>query len=340
MKKFLLYIACVFIPVLTGVAITNYVVDPGEVYSSQSVDKIINGNSKNLNVTNVPDNINDREYKKRLCELYRGKSFDYLVLGHSRSLSISTGMIPNSSILNLWVTNGTLMDYIALYEICKENNISYKHVLLCADPPSLFNANYDNKKWMTFSDYYYKFFDKEKPFNIDFSLFENLFSFSYFQVALKDEEKKEMTYVTTPINDGNTYRNDGSRSYKKEWRDKPQKETDKLAQTEKPPMFSDFNDLSEKKMIIFDSLIHAIHKNGADVLFFCPPYHPIFHERIKNIKGMQDGIKYIEKYAHDHHIRMIGHFNEGNEGFTNFDFYDQVHPRREAVERLLNLYLN
>ena len=295
--------ACVFLPVLAGVAVTNYVVDPGGIYSNQFVDKIIEGISKGLNVTNAPKNINDRYYKKKLCELYKGKTFDYLILGHSRVQTISNEMFDGTSFLNLWVTGGKLEDFVALYEVSKENNIKYKHVIL-------------------------------------FSRLENLFSFSYFQTALKPQKKIEnLKFVPTTDNDDFTYRIDGSRSYDKSYRELSQAKIDRLAKTKMHVMFNDFTKLSEVRMQIFDSLVQAIKKDGIEVMFFCCPYHPLFYKRVEKMKPMNDGIRYIEDYAKKNHILMIGHFNQSEDGFRNKDFYDQVHPHREYVEKLLKQYL-
>ena len=332
--------ACVFLPVLAGVAVTNYVVDPGGIYSNQFVDKIIEGISKGLNVTNAPKNINDRYYKKKLCELYKGKTFDYLILGHSRVQTISNEMFDGTSFLNLWVTGGKLEDFVALYEVSKENNIKYKHVILCADPPSLFNANYGDTNWRELEDFYDRFMNRKKKMHLDFSRLENLFSFSYFQTTLKPQKRiEDLKFVPTTDNDDFTYRIDGSRSYDKSYRELSQAKIDRLAKTKMHVMFNDFTKLSEERMQIFDSLVQAIKKDGIEVMFFCCPYHPLFYKRVEKMKPMNDGIRYIEDYAKKNHILMIGHFNQSEDGFRNKDFYDQVHPHREYVEKLLKQYL-
>ena len=104
-------------------------------------------------------------------------------------------------------------------------------------------------------------------------------------------------------------------------------------------MFNDFTKLSEERMQIFDSLVQAIKKDGIDVMFFCCPYHPLFYKRVEKMKPMSDGIRYIEGYAKKNHILTIGHFNQSEDGFSNKDFYDQVHPHREYVEKLLKQYI-
>lgn len=333
--------ACVFLPVLTGVAVTNYVIDPGEVYSNRFVDKIIEGNSKNFNVTNTPKNINDRAYKTKLCKLYNGKTFDYVILGNSRANSISSEMFPDSSsILNLWVNSGKLEDYLSFYEICKENNIRYKYVVICADPPNLLNENYLDAQWMALEDYCNIFLHKEKEFHLDFSRFENLFSLSYFQTALKTESPEDLKFVATRVNKGRTIRTDGSKSYDTKVRNSSVENSDRMAKTEMPSMFNDFDSVSKERAKIFESLIQAIKDEGADVIFFCCPFHPVFYKRVEGLQGLQDGMRYIEDYAMKNNIPMIGHFNLNDDGYDNKDFIDHFHPRSEYVEKLFKQYFS
>ena len=332
--------ACVFLPVLTGVAVTNYVVDPGDVYRKRYVDKIIEGHGKDLHVTNVPDNIDDRTYKLKLCELNKNKSFDILVIGNSRLLTISSDMFPHSSVLNLALASGKLEDYVAFYQICKQNNIHYDKVFFCADPPTLFNENFQETRWKNIEEYYYGFLNQEKGFDIDFSRFENLFSLSYFQTAVKEKKSKDMAFVNTPVNKGKTYRKDGSLNYKRAVREMSLEAIDGMARTEMLSMFNDFESLSEERKQLFDTLIQTFKKDGVEVLFFRSPYHPIFYKRIENIQGMKEGMEYMENYAKDNHIQMIGHFNPVEDSLSNKDFYDHVHPRSETMERLIMKYLS
>lgn len=330
-------------PILIGVAITNYVVDPSNLYSKLE-DRIIEGHRRNLNVTIKTQNIDDRTYKLKLCELYRGKSFDYLILGHSRVFTISSEMFPHSSVLNLWLSGGKIEDFVAIYQICKENNIHFKNVILCADPPSLFNENYVDTRWKSIGEYYYKFLNKKK-FNIDLTRFENLFSLSYFQSAITMLRNKEISmdvlYVKKHSNKDRTFRLDGSMDYELKLREESQSIIDNLARTKIHPMFDNFTSLSNERLHVFDLLIHDIKKNGANILFFCCPYHPLFYDRLNNVnyEGMMDGMQYIYNYAKINHIQMIGHFNPKEENFSNKDFYDQAHPRSESVERLIKNYL-
>ena len=339
MKKFLAYIACVCLPILFVVAATNYLIDPGEVYSNQYVDKFIEAHKKGLNVTNAPINVDDRSYKRKLCELNKGKAFDYLILGHSRAQSITCDMFKRGSLLNLWVGGGNLEECVAYYEICKENDIRYKNVIICADPPALFNDNYSDTRWRSLDDYYYRFLNKKKEFYFDFSRIENLFSFSYFQTALKQDTPKDLKFVTANENKGRTYRADGSIGFSESTRNRSQSEVDNAARTDMHEMFNDFTSLSKERLQIFETLIQTIQKDGVNVYFLCSPYHPIFYKRIENIQGIKDGIKYIEDYAKNNHIEMIGHFNNQDVEFSNKDFIDYAHQRRDFIVRLLRKHL-
>lgn len=347
MKKFLLYITIVFVPICVGIPIVNYVLDPGHIYSIQYIDDVVEGAKKGLNVTNV-SNIDERLYKKKLIEINRGKTYDYLILGSSRLLTLSGDPFENKKVLNLAVSGAKIEDMIALFQICKTNDIHFDNVIIGADP-TLFNDNDNDSRWKSIGEYYYIFFDghnnKIKNSIMEkWMLFENLYSLSYFKSALKSipslkRSNSNIEYVKTYINEGGTKRTDGSIYYARSYRETPQEDIDNSAKSFKHQAYTKFNRSSKERQEMFVSLIDAIKKE-SHIFFFCSPYHPTFYKSIKDVGGFQESMSYIKEYANTNGISIIGNFNPDAVDFNNYDFYDAVHARKESVDNLIKNFIN
>lgn len=341
MRKFIVYVLSIVIPVFGGMAITNYIIDPGHVYSGSYIDDVVEGARRGLNVTNVT-NMNERIFKKKLVEVYRGKAFDYLIIGSSRVMTISEDCLKGASALNLGVSGSKLEDMVALYQICKENNIKFRNVIIGADP-TLFNANDGDNRWESIGSYYYAFKgakDIDVELNFQKTLIQNLFSPSYFKSSITNLPsafvgKSKIEYVKTFINDGATKRPDGSIYYDKKYRESNQSMVDANAATCCHGSFNNFISFSEERKDIFTEFVETLHNNGANIIIWCCPYHPIFYKRAMDMKGLPLSISFIQKYASNNNFKIIGSFNPDELGLTRKDFYDGFHVKKETVDRII-----
>lgn len=342
MKKFIIYVLAIIIPIFGGMAFVNYLVDPGHVYSSSYIEDVVEGARRGLCVTNV-GNMDERLFKKKLIEVYKGRSFDYLVIGSSRVMTISEDCLNSATLLNLGVSGSKLEDMIALYQICKENGIGFKNVIIGTDP-TLFNANDDDSRWESIGGYYYAYkgtgdINTESEFQK--TLIQNLFSPSYFKSAIKAipnalEGSVQIEYVKTYINEGGTKRPDGSIYYAKEYRETPQSSVDADAVTCCHGSFRNFNSFSEDRKSIFTEFVETLHNNGANIIIWCCPYHPIFYKRALEMKGIPPSISFISEYAKESGFKIIGSFNPNDLGLSNKDFYDGFHVKKETVDGILS----
>lgn len=343
MRKFILYVLSIVVPVFGGMAITNYIIDPGYIYSNCSyIDEVVEGAKRGLNVTNVV-NMDERIFKKKLIEVYRGKAFDYLIIGSSRVMTISEDCLKGASALNLGVSGSKLEDMVALYQICKENNVTFKNVIIGVDP-TLFNANDNDNRWESIGFYYYAFKGakgNDSELNYQKTLIQNLFSPSYFKSAITNLPsaslgESKIEYVKTFINDGATKRPDGSIYYDKKYRESQQTTVDADAATCCHGSFNNFNSFSEERKVIFTDFVETMHRNGANIIMWCCPYHPIFYKRAIAMTGLPLSISFIQKYAKSNNFRIIGSFNPDELGLTREDFYDGFHVKKETVDRIIS----
>lgn len=341
MKKFIIYVLSIIIPVFGGMALVNYLVDPGHIYSSRYIEDVVEGARRGLCVTNV-GNMDERIFKKKLIEVYKGKEFDYLAIGSSRVMTISEDCLKGSSLLNLGVSGSKLEDMIALYQICKENGVSFKNVIIGTDP-TLFNANDDDSRWESIGNYYYAY-KKGQDIDTDIefkkTLIQNLFSPSYFKSAVASiptvmAGDAKIEYVKTFINDGGTKRPDGSIYYAKEYRESPQSSVDADAVTCFHGSFNNFNSFSEDRKSIYTEFVETLHNSGANIIIWCCPYHPIFYKRALEMKGLPRSISFISKFAKESGFKIIGSFNPDDLGLSNKDFYDGFHVKKETVDSIL-----
>lgn len=334
MKQFIAYIGSLIIFGGGGLALTNYFVDPAHVFSTEYVDKIVEGIRKGYNVEGC-SNLDERLYKLKLAECYYGKSFDFLALGSSRIMTVSQESLNGSTLLNLGVSGCKIEDMIALLQISEDNNILAKNVIISVDP-TLFNECDQDTRWQSIDYYYNKFMEiKTNKWN-GWYIIKNLFSPSYFQASIGAlfSTKKELKYVNTYINDGFTNRTDGSIYYDKDFRDAPLQIVDERAVAKLHGSFKDFNNISQERVIVFKKLIMRLKTKGVKIYFLKCPYHPILYDKIINIGGVYEAIKYINLFSRENDIITIGSFNPVDIGFNRTHFYDGLHLKKESIDSL------
>lgn len=337
MKQFLLYGLSILIPVFVGIPVVNYIVDPSHLYSLEYIDKIVDGLKQGKNVENVSD-LNERAFKEKYIKALRGRSFDYAIVGGSRVMQISTEDFDSCAIINLGMSSSKLEDLIAMYQLCKENNIRYKKIIIGVEP-TFFNAGDRMSSWKYLESYYNTFLGNSNS-STDYSLVTNLFSVSYFKSSIVHQLKRfirggeKFRLVDTNVNDGATKIWDGSITYEKEFRERPQSAIDAGVSTgNMPSSFYGFNSLSKERIDLFNRLINALRTDSVDIIFFKSAYHPILYKRIMKLDGIPKAFKYIDDFAQKNNIPVIGSYNPDDIGLNKYDFLDGSHERKEAIDK-------
>ena len=260
-------------------------------------------------------------------------------------MTISEDCLNGSTLLNLGVSGSKLEDMIALYQICKENEVTFKNVIIGADP-TLFNENDNDNRWESIGSYYYAYKGRKSiDTNLEFqiTLIENLFSPSYFKSAVSDiptafEGNAKIEYVKTFINDGGTKRPDGSIYYAKEYRENPQSWVDADATTCCHGSFYNFESFSEERKNIFIEFVETLHNNGTNIIIWCCPYHPIFYKRaleiLQNDGDQNEALDYLNKEITEHPKNGYAYYMMGNL-YNNANMSgDAIGPTNKAIEYL------
>lgn len=341
MRHFVILVSSYLILIFSVIAIINYYVDPSHYYYARDkyVNKVLSGLNDGKNVV-IYANIDERSLQEKFALSHKNDSFDYVILGGSRVMTISEDAFHGSKVLNLGVSGGMIEDIIAYYELCRENGISTNNIILGIDP-TLFNESIIHPEWRTIGKYYFNFMGLKTPFlSFDNELIKNLFSPSYFRSSIKTipnlQKNRSVDISDTYINDGFTRRKDGSIYYNIEKRNASMKQVD--AEADSKGVWYDYESLSETRVKTFEFFVNQLCEGEAKVYFFRCPYHPLFYKKIKGLGGIKKGADYIEKYAKKHDIELIGDYNPDLMGYTKECFYDANHVRKEIIDELFKDY--
>ncbi|OGT60206.1 MAG: hypothetical protein A3E85_00505 [Gammaproteobacteria bacterium RIFCSPHIGHO2_12_FULL_45_12] len=131
-KYFLSAFLVVIIGMLGIVGVFNYCIDPARLFdSSHSIEQEMALLLKNHTVSGIA-NFDDRLLQKyRLADLPAATKVDFLIIGSSRSMYISTSLM-HEKVLNVSVSVASIEDYISILKMATEK-IHPKVIILGVD---------------------------------------------------------------------------------------------------------------------------------------------------------------------------------------------------------------
>lgn len=347
MKRFVINIFLVLLPISLIVVLVNFLEDPAHLYGNRNYEEQL---AKTLvmskkNVTNVDKDFSIRFFKKLLCETYPvSDSIDYLVLGSSRVHQISTKTFQGKKALNLGVSGATIEDECALMYTCVHAGLKPSFVLLGIDP-FYFNAKCVNERTKElqkpYDDYLIEIGQNKKHSLIDsnFGKRVNLLSFSYFQQAIKyiGEGRKNIMVVENSENMLDTWHYDGSVTYGEDVRKRSVAEVNKIARSFTYYQWNSFNEISSEKVEGLILLIRYIKSQNADILVFLPPYHPITYDRFmrqSEFRQIKNAELLMERIMREENIEVVGSWNPNVCGCDETDFFDAVHLNIKGLDKI------
>lgn len=338
MRKFIVYFLTICIPAILIVSSVNLLITPDEIYKCGYMDRIIEMARKGYNATNAEPHLDERLFKKKYAELYKNREIDYLILGASRLMPISSEAINGNSVLNLALSGAKIEDLISIYQVSKANHIKPSNVIIGIDP-LFFNPNYSRDWWQTISEYYYQFMGVEDFKNYN-RPWDRLFSIDYFKKVINsfhdsaDLDLHSVRYTKEIVNDGYTRRKDGSIYYPKNFREKSLDEVNDIAKSFIVDEY-EFDTLSTERIRIIEKLIDRIQMENCNIVILCCPFHPLLFQRIMQRDCVKNTISYVSDLANRKNLVVIGHYNPTIEGFDEKDFYDATHVKKESLDFML-----
>lgn len=333
-----------FLPILVLVVLLNYFVDPANLFKGKNYEK---GIAKILlegkNIGNI-DNYNERFVQKfYINDLSERK--DIVVIGSSRSMDINSQLFGVKSFFNNSMPGASLEDYYAIYGLYKKRGLLPIKIIIGIDP-WIFDENSKEKRWMDISDsFYYASETKSNNFKIIKYLlesklykFSSLLSFSYFQNSIMNliTHQNPGEYYLTDLEEGkDTIRHaDNSISYKKSYRDMSIEQSNYLANKYLENRYFPEN---IGNLDMFENYIHNLRNDNIRVYFFLPPYHPDVYNTMKSSAKYDVVFKiqeYLETFAKDNKIEIIGSYNPYNLNLSEKDFFDGQHCRNQVINRI------
>jgi len=359
-KSFLLFV----VVLLTASALTNFIVDPGNIYPKYfSLDyKTPEANVKELinsqyGLTMPKNTWNDRDIKKALAEY--PINYDCAVIGSSHIMQISSNRQNKSltsicsKIKNLGVRGGSLEDYLAMSNIILKNTEFLPRTVVFGIDPWSLNFERDNR-WMRYRQDYLeirnklslKYTSSHLKLSIDSSknLLINLFNLQYLKRSLSVISKPK-NEAATPVSEFNQKIGlshpvtlpDGSHIHSAEYIDKAKNYIKTIPGTNSYKIVNNFY-YQDFAIETFEKLIQHLINSKIEVVFILTPYH---HRVWNNTEQpIIKVIDIIEKKVHDiakeYKVKVIGSYNPINIGCLENEFYDSGHAIDICLMKLEN----
>jgi len=363
------YIKSVFLLVvflLTAAAMTNFIVDPAQVYPKlfPSNEPILNNFSKELSLSkygilNKYNNLNERDRKKALAMF--SEDVDCAIIGSSHVMEISSFREDKAltkyckSIINLGVSGGTLEDYFAFSNMLLENKNDVDTIVFGIDPWSLkFNSD---GRWNKIKSDFDKMNSRlnivqQYPNNsYTVSLILNLINLEYLIKSLdelidkdrfKEKEKEKELFKHAEKFDQNKGVNgisitlpDGSWLYSAEYINKSKlfnKTFDGLHNYKISQKNEGWYEESATNALI--NLVKLL-KPKFNILFVITPYHPkVWEQQQPAVEAMKSVENKIHILAKQLNIPVIGSYNPIKIGCSKDEFSDAMHATSKCLKKL------
>ncbi len=311
----------------------------------------------------TPINYDERLYVRGMIE--KTKYADVLIMGSSRVLLIDQSLFKNSKILNTGLSGGTVEDYIAIWQLLLDQNISIKSLVIFIDP-YIFNKNSGQLRWQTNEVYYEKFiqhnkltklsnYDKFKYYKNktkqQFNEIKDLFSaktlIASFQQLFTEDDFNLIKIVDLPENRMGRYL-DGSIQYtKKELTNQTlEKVRDDVSNFITIGGFKYLSDweFNEPLALQFIQMLESAKKQSIDIKIILPPYqHKAFQyiqssSSYKNIlletKNRINSISNLIQFQNK--LTFCDAFDPYQLNCKETDFIDAAHAKKECIIKILN----
>jgi hypothetical protein len=356
-------------PLIFVMLLVNYFVDPAGLFRPGGYENdIVEILHQGLNVANA-NNYNERLLQ--LCYINTDKNQkDIIVFGSSRVKQINAKSFNSKSFFNHAISCASLEDFFIICEMYEEKNKLPGTIILGLDPWIL-NKNNDLRQWQFFRDYDANFMKRlqgDKDVDTFFSRYSylifrikeklTLFSPSYFGITVRyiashlsefiKNGRVRIDYYPTGLDNADPANRlnvnilladgslaDGNNSILNMRADF------KNSQIHDAVLFLEgFYELDKINCQNFENFVEYLLKKKTRVIFFLPPYHPNVYKYLMDSTRYQIiamAETYFRAVGIHKQIRVIGSYDPVLCGLKDEDFYDGVHPTREAVDKLIKL---
>ena len=342
----------ILIPCICLIAV-NYIGDSANCFhmhaNNQVAESILKGNT-----TYILGSPNGRYIKKTVIE-NMPKEIDTIVIGPSLSLCINKDNAGTNSFYNLSVEAANYHDILASFALLEINKIKYNRVILCADC-DFYNmgrtALPQSRVFYPYADYMLSVIKGKTLINPEKQFKENLikdkkhnlrqlFSVQYFQESIKTilqliREKGNRVGLVTKENALRHFyfEDDASWVYEGSFIDRTEQFVKNDCINYTWDVFCAPDEHLEKSFKeTFILLMNYFHQKNISVDIFFSPLAPTLYDSFDNNYRplLHEAEVFINEYAQNHDIKIVGSYCPYDYGFTDADYYDARHIRREKL---------
>ncbi len=343
MKKLLIKLSIIFIPLGFLIITTNLIVDPANIFSGEKYVKniasiLISGN----NADNI-SNYNERLLQKQMLLMQKQK-MQVIVMGSSRIMEVNSAIFPNKKLLNIGVSHANVNDLIALTGMLDTLQLLPQEVIIGVDPFLICKGDKGVSEWQSLKEFHTFFVKKNCNVKTDiideednvYKKYYTMITFEYFKTSLEFLIKKHNKNVVNIGNEtpkmGGRF-SDGSVAYNNLY-----KHPDTMLVANVAKSMGQKNaipEIDENKQQLFECLIQYFKKNNIKVTFLMFPFHKNYYEEIsKKQTNIFDSYElFYKKLASQNNISILGSFSPMRFNSLNSDFYDTYHISGEAISK-------
>lgn len=342
MKKWILKSLLLFIPVFALVVLTNFFVDPANIFHASMIDYIFEGISENEAVEVVGDFDEGKLLERRITEMTTPS--EIMIMGSSHVLYVDWEF---DDYTNIGMSGEFLDDYYATVGLLKENNVLPKTLIIGVDPYIFMDGLSIRQESLTTYANNAKETIAGNPVkrglfeNGEFDKVKELFSFPYFQSSVN------AFFMGVNASYVNPSDNSDMGDYPKILKNGRRVPTEESYMTmermdsasnwdvENGAIYCmvDFRSLSESKKTEWENLLSFLQNEGVEVIIYLPAWYPIYYDAFctkENFSGVILAEEYIREDAANRGIKVQGSYNPYVCGIEREDFLDYFHLNPEG----------
>ena len=332
----------ILLPVGMLITVTNYFIDPANLFSSHEyVAGIASILSNGHNVDKV-SNYDERLLQEQMV-LRLKKTPDVVVCGSSRVMEIGSDFFPSQTVLNIGVSHANIHDVVALVGLLDSMHHLPKLLVMNVDPGLV--AHQGTTEWQSLEAYHESFLRK-LGLNSTGNFFRSnkirklisITSFDYFKQSLafiiKGTSKQYADVGTErPHEYGRFF--DGTVCYSSRYM---HPDTLKVAtDATRTAIKEGVPGPDAENVKLLDRVIKYLQAQGTEVQLIILPFHFDYYVNANaNQPGMFHNYDSIFRtVAAENKITLKGGFNAADFNIERSQFYDMYHCSKEAIKKVI-----
>jgi hypothetical protein len=335
----------------------NYFVDPAHLFDRGRTEReIVTALSDGRRVTGL-NNYDERGFQRELA-MRDTTAPQTLVIGSSRSMTVSSAEIGAPRVRNAAVSGANFFDVVGIYELYAGRKRAPRSLVLGVDP-WMFNANSGDTRWVSLEHEAAATLTRlglPAPNRLAIARARakraaTLVSLDYFQQGVRELIRyrgipESFLVATSDSNPALTRKPDGSIVYGEDIRhlslDGVARAAKAYAETSPIYQLGGFNRIDPADSVVFDRFVRAAQADGNDVTLLLAPYHPVVYDELRKNERyamVAKAEQLVRNVGAAAGIRVCGSYDPAVVGLGPADFYDGMHARPAALGRMLRACL-